>query len=223
MKYAELIHLLKTEQNIDVLDARREEIAELMPSIRVMFDFDQKNAAHQYNLWKHCLHVAIGLPRNLDDDMLYLAALVHDIGKPDCQVPDRVEGERHMHYPNHPERSAEILLKHILPELESHGMRYTEAEHRRFYYYVYYHDERMKLSQKMVNTHLDLVGKEVFQNLMILEVADAVAHVQIPIIRERVRVCSILAGLTGEQLQEVENLKDIDEVKLINNLRNAIA
>lgn len=209
MRYEELIQLLKTEQNIDLLDSRREEIAELMPTIRLMFDFDQRNAAHQFDLWRHCLQCAINLPRGMDDDMLYLAALVHDIGKPDCQVPDRVEGDKHMHYPNHPERSAEILLKYIMPELESHGVRFTEAEHIRFHYYVYYHDERMKLSQEMVDKHLDLVGMEVFQNLMRLEVADALAHVQIPIIRDRVRVCTILSEATEEQLQDVSLLKTI--------------
>ena len=73
MRYEELIQLLKTEQNIDLLDSRREEIAELMPTIRLMFDFDQRNAAHQFDLWRHCLQCAINLPRGMDDDMLYLA------------------------------------------------------------------------------------------------------------------------------------------------------
>jgi hypothetical protein len=67
----------------------------------------------------------------------------------------------------------------------------------------------MKLSQEMVDKHLDLVGMEVFQNLMRLEVADALAHVQIPIIRDRVRVCTILSEATEEQLQDVSLLKTI--------------
>jgi hypothetical protein len=50
---------------------------------------------------------------------------------------------------------------------------------------------------------------EVFQNLMRLEVADALAHVQIPIIRDRVRVCTILSEATEEQLQNVSLLKTI--------------
>lgn len=32
------------------------------------------------------------------DDMLYLAALLHDIGKPDCQVVGKREDDVNMHY-----------------------------------------------------------------------------------------------------------------------------
>jgi len=206
MEYKEFIALLKQEQTTDTLNRRREEIAELMPSLRVMFDFDQCNHAHPYDLWQHCLHTAIGLPRGLEDDMLYLAALLHDIGKPDCQVSDRNPEKRDKHYPNHPERSAEILLEHILPELESSGVWLNEDEKRRLYYYVYYHDDRIKLKQSHVDRHLSMVSIEEFQNLMRLEVADALAHVQLPLIQERVRVCGILSKLSEEELYHVESL-----------------
>ena len=49
-----------------------------------MFDYDQMNKAHQYDLWMHCIHTVLEIPKNIDDDMLYLSALLHDIGK----VPD---------------------------------------------------------------------------------------------------------------------------------------
>lgn len=81
----ELLKLLKISDCVDKIDIQRESFAFYIPSIVVMFDFDQRNHAHQYDLWHHCLYTVLNLPRNMDDDMLYLAALLHDIGRPDCQ------------------------------------------------------------------------------------------------------------------------------------------
>ena len=41
---------------------------------RIMIDYDQQNWTHQYDLWQHSLHTVLGVPRGIDDDMLYLAA-----------------------------------------------------------------------------------------------------------------------------------------------------
>ncbi|WP_270742632.1 hypothetical protein [Holdemanella biformis] len=79
MKWNELIKLLKTANSAEEIDEYRNEIVEFFPALQIMVDFDQKNHAHQYDLWMHSLHVVANLPRNLGDDMLYLAALFHDI------------------------------------------------------------------------------------------------------------------------------------------------
>ena len=79
--FDELIALLKTSENAEAIDIRREEIAQIIPSVRRMFDYDQQNYAHCYDLWMHCLHTVVGIHKDVDDAMLYLAALLHDIGK----------------------------------------------------------------------------------------------------------------------------------------------
>ena len=81
MQFEAFINLLKSAKNPEIIDAHREEIAEWIPHVRRMFEYDQQNAAHQYDLWMHCVHTVVGIPRNLEDDMLYLAALLHDITK----------------------------------------------------------------------------------------------------------------------------------------------
>lgn len=201
MSFEELMRLLKTAEDPGQINDRREEIAVLLPKVRIMFDFDQQNDAHQYDLWMHCIHTVLGLTRGLDDGMLYLAALLHDIGKPDCQVKGTREGDTDMHYYGHPVRSEQIVREEVLPALEAQGITLPEAEKKRLLYYVGYHDDRVNLLVKHVRRHLNIpVTFEEFQKLMLLEVADAKAHVQIPIVAKRVEVCGLLAGEAGREL-----------------------
>ena len=202
MTIYELIQLLKDAECCEDIDARREEIASLMPTVRIMFDFDQKNAAHQYDLWHHCLHTVLGLGKQ-EDDMLYLAALIHDIGKPDCQRPGKNPDDPNMHYRGHWTRGMEIVRDRILPEIRESGNALTEDEERRLLYYVEYHDDHVSLEIGHLRRHLQMpVSLEEFRNLMDLEIADAKAHVQIPIIKERIRICSLLSGEYSDRLYE---------------------
>ena len=107
MKLSELLNVLKTAETAEEMDMRREEIAALIPAVRTMFGYDQKNSAHQYDLWMHSLHVVCNLPQRMENDMVYLAALLHDIGKPEAQCRGKREGDPDMHYYGHPEKSME--------------------------------------------------------------------------------------------------------------------
>lgn len=203
MQFEELIQLLKTSNDVQEIDRHREEIAEWLPGVRRMFEYDQQNAAHQYDLWMHCVHTVVGMPGNLEDDMLYLAALLHDIGKPDCQVRGKRSDDTDMHYYGHPLRSKEIVETEVIPYLLEKGVPFSEDDIRRFVYYVAHHDDTMHLTVECVKEHLDVpVTFQTLQNLMHLEVADALAHVQIPVVVNRVEVCSAMAGEEGRKLYE---------------------
>lgn len=201
MNFADLITLLKTAQTSSDINTRREEIASIIPSVRIMFDFDQQNRAHQYDLWNHCLHTVLGLPRGLEDDMLYLAALLHDMGKVDSQVSGEYKGVVNMHYYGHQEKSMKRVRDEIIPALIASGVELSAEEQRRLIYYVEYHDDRMSLKLHSLRRHLDIpVTLQEFQKLMLLQVADAKAHVQFPIIEHRINVCGQLAGEYGDEL-----------------------
>ena len=132
--------------------------------------------------------------------MLYLAALLHDIGKPDCQCRGKREDDSNMHYYGHPQRSLEIMRDHVVPKLSEKGIDFTSVERKRLLYYVEYHDDRVSLREKHLHRHLNMVPLEVFKNLMHLQVADAKAHVMLPIIEERIRICNLWAeGYAEEQ------------------------
>lgn len=201
MKLEELIEILRSAEKIEDIDEYRDDILSIIPCAKIMVDFNQQNWAHQYNLWEHCLATVVELPKDIDDDMLYLAALIHDIGKPDCQVYDEKDGKVNMHYYGHPERSMEITRDEIIPELLNKGIKLTDDEQRRLLYYVGYHDDRMSLRMKHLRAHLRIgASLHEFQNLMKLQVADAKAHIQIPIIQNRIEICEKLSGEYSEKL-----------------------
>lgn len=202
MKLFDLIKLLKSANRVEEIDVHRDDIALLIPKVRIMFDFNQQNHAHQYDLWNHCLYTVINLPRNLEDGMLYLAALLHDIGKPDSQCKGTREDDINMHYYGHPKRSMEIVRDEVIPYLLNMGEELLFSDIKRLIYYVEYHDDRVSVKLKHVRRHINMVEFEEFQKLMLLQVADAKAHVMLPIIEERISICTALASEEGKLLFE---------------------
>ena len=203
MNIRELIKILRSANNTSDIDKYREDIITLIPQTKIMIDFNQQNYAHQYDLWNHSLQTVVNLPGDINDDMVYLAALLHDIGKPDCQTADMKDGKINMHYYGHPERSYEIVKDDIDNELTAKGERLTDDEMRRLLYYIRFHDDRVSLRMKHLRRHLRMgVSLAEFQNLMKLEVADARAHVMLPIIEQRIEICEKLSGDYGKKLYE---------------------
>ena len=201
MNLADLITILRESDSAADIDRHRADIVQLIPKIKIMLDFNQQNYAHQYDLWEHCLQTVAGLSKDIDDDMVFLAAMLHDIGKPDCQTYDTRDGKVNMHYYGHPQRSMEIVKDAIIPELLSKGESLRDDEQRRLIYYVEYHDDRVSLRMKHLRRHLNMgVSLQEFQNLMRLQVADAKAHVLIPVVQQRIEICGKLAGEYGEEL-----------------------
>ena len=218
MNVRELIAFLKRAKRAEEIDEQREEIARLIPAVITMFEYDQQNYAHQYDLWMHCLHTVMWLPRLCEqgekcvdeddvfrnpDEMIYLAALLHDIGKPDCRVAGIKEDDTNMHYYGHPRRSMEIVRDNVLPLLDDQGERLSPDEKRRLLYYVEYHDDRMSLRMKHLRRHLNIgASLKEFQNLMLLQVADAKAHVLLPLVKERIAICQAWTGEYAEKMYQ---------------------
>ncbi len=108
-----------------------------------------------------------------------------------------------MHYYGHPGRSLEIVRDEVLPTLLNKGVKLSEQEKERLLYYVAYHDDRMSLKLKHIREHLNIpVSLAEFQKLMLLQVSDAKAHIQIPIVAQRVEICQKLAGEEGLRLYQ---------------------
>lgn len=199
MNYTELLNLLQHSQTVNDIDVYRKDIAELIPEVSIMFDFDQQHSAHFYDLWFHSLHTIINLPKE-KNAMLYLAALLHDIGKPECQTEGIRATDHNMHYQNHAKKSMEIADK-IISNLRKQGNDISDNDEKRLLYYIEYHDYWVNYNEQTILYHLSKgISFSTFQNLMELEIADAIAHNPIQAVLKRVEICTKLAGPEGLQL-----------------------
>lgn len=190
---------LECSTTVETIDNCRNEIVDLIPEVSIMFNYDQQHSAHIYDLWFHSLHTVINLPKG-KDPILYLAALLHDIGKPECLVRST---DHNMHYPNHAKKSMEIADK-IISNLRKQGNDISDNDEKRLLYYIEYHDCWVNYNEQTILYHLQKgVSFETFQNLMELEVADAKAHKLIPVVMKRIDICGKLAGTEGLQLYNI--------------------
>ena len=194
MRLAELIELLRTATDMLQLENVNEEIFEIIPELKKSLNYNQNNHAHQYDLLRHQYQTALNLPRDMDDAMLYLAALIHDVGKPYTRSVDYKDGKLNCHYFGHQVKSEEITVEKILPYMEYIGEEITDSDKFLLTYYVRHHDDHVNFKIKYLRRHLEFISIEQFRHLMELEVADAKAHVLIPVIEERIAVCSRLAS-----------------------------
>ena len=175
MNLSELLKFLRESGSAEEIDEKREEIAELIPAVRRMFDYDQKVRQQCFDLWSHSIHSVARLPKDLPDDMpnnlLYLAALLHDIGKPDtCSEPKKTDGDRQ--YEGHCERGVEILEQEILPFLAEKGDVLDEKDVRCLKYYIGHHHEQPARMKRFMRRQMKITTFEQLINLMHLEIAD---------------------------------------------------
>lgn len=179
------------------IDSHRNEIAQLIPEVEIMFGFDQQHRAHQHDLWLHSCHTVVSLSRYLDDGELYLDGLLHDIGKPYCQ--SRVSGENKggIRYIDHSAKGMEIVRDCVIPAIYSGGVTVSDEDIKRLSFYIGSHDDYFNLK-----SHLDKVSLVELKNLILLQIADAGSHIQLPAVKRRLLLCRRLLGeleLLGEK------------------------
>lgn len=125
----------------DLLRRYRDIIAQILPPLEKMFDFQQRNPHHCYDVWEHTVTALENAEPILP---IRLTMLFHDCGKPDCfSVDERGIG----HFYHHGQRSLELtrqmlaelrcdnqLRDQVLLQVEHHDipLPQTEREGRRF-------------------------------------------------------------------------------------------
>lgn len=134
----------------------KEELLELIPELKDMIGFDQKNPQHHLDVWNHTL---LALTLSEPDFEIRLALLLHDIGKPHCYTEEN--GERH--YKGHQIVSSEIS-RPILERL-GYGKEFTDE----ICYLIENHD--MPISKKLIETNVSLALK-----LYSIQKCDSLAH-----------------------------------------------
>ena len=102
----ELLKILSYKEATRYIDEYRELFFIIIPRLKETYNFDQHNKYHIYDVFHHTLKVIDGVSNN---KYLKLAALFHDIGKPEKFFTDE-EGVGHFY--GHWETSAKIFKQY---------------------------------------------------------------------------------------------------------------
>lgn len=145
----------------------------ILPEWDEMMECPQNTPYHIYNVGIHTLKLLEDLACNYDDisdeDMriLRIAALFHDVSKPEARTTD---GDNVDHFKGHPEKGA-IKVKEILRRL-----KYDNDTIDKVSTLVRYHDERPALTYPNVRRLLVKVNPENAEKLIIIKEVDFRAH-----------------------------------------------
>ena len=145
----------------------RDVIAVLFPEIEKTFDFSQNNKYHRHNVYEHMLAVTDNCKTT--DPVIKLAALLHDIGKPDAYAEDE---EGHGHFYGHPKISAEIAGPMLKKQL-----RLSNANYERAMELIEFHDDTPAPTVKAVRRAAYRHGAAFMCDWFILRQADMDDHI----------------------------------------------
>ena len=163
MTYLELKEILLSEDPSKLLRLKEKELFNFIPELRKCKNYDQKNPEwHPYTVLEHTYHV---IDEIKDKDLaLRLAALFHDIGKPEKFTQDE---NGIGHFKGHWETSKDIFLKFAKKCNIDKEIRIEVAR------LIYFHDLS---TSKMSKEQLDLFTKEEIIKLFKLKRADILAQ-----------------------------------------------
>ena len=188
MTLQQLVQLLKQAERPEQIETYRTQITQLIPEVSIMFEYDQNNRYHQYDVWTYTLMTVCDLLDDLDD-VVYLAALLHDIGKVESRCRGNRENDRQSHYYGHPQVSARIVKQQIIPRLLQSDSTMDDQMVHDLVWLVEHHDDALPSECSRVKRIREKIGGRLFQMWMELQIADARAHVILPKVLNRIVIC----------------------------------
>lgn len=156
----ELCLLLPGAAAETVLRRHREVFAVFLPELAPMFDFDQCNRHHIYDVWEHTLHAFAAAPRELT---LRLTLLLHDCGKPQTFWRDE-QGEGHFY--GHAAASARLAWQALT------RLHFERGLAERVERLIYFHDHDILPTEKAMLRWLRRMGEEDLRLLLQVKRAD---------------------------------------------------
>lgn len=136
----------------------------IMPEFDKAMQTPQNNPHHMYNVGEHLLHTLLGVR---PDRSLRIAALLHDIAKPDTETKD-YDGISHFHgHAEVGEEKAAAILRRL---------KFDNDTINKVKKYVKFHDYKIETTPRAVRRALNKIGKEYFKEVLELKQADMLAQ-----------------------------------------------
>ena len=157
-----LFKLLMSDKPSRNLVVFEKELFELIPELEVCKGFDQKNEWHIYDVYQHILCVVDNVPNDL---VSRVAALFHDVGKPEMHYTDK-DGVNH--YPNH------WMLAQVTFHKYKQFFTLSKEETRLISDLIYDHDKPLVKNNFYKELYNDIYGNDLEQ-LFMLKKADILA------------------------------------------------
>lgn len=148
----------------NVIIQNYEILAEIIPEIKKMHGFDQKNPWHIHDVLTHTAYVVENTPCELH---LRLAALLHDTGKVYTFFTDK-KGIGHFY--GHAAKSFEIAQKYL------NRYKYDNATKEKVSKLVKIHDMHIEQDRLLIKRQLNRLGVQRFFDLMALQRADSLGQ-----------------------------------------------
>lgn len=180
---SELTKLLASEHGSKVIKDYHKMLFIVLPQLKLCYDFEQHNPHHMYDVFEHCTATVtyakyfIDYLRSTDcsllddtgsmDLCLYWAALLHDVGKPDCFSLDET-GIGHFYH--HAKRSVE-LADYMLTTL-----KLLNKDRDTILTLIKYHDIVFEANKKFCRKWMLRLGTQLFVYLCALRIADVEAQ-----------------------------------------------
>lgn len=165
----ELCQILEGDNVLNILLEYKEIFSFIIPSLSNTIDFDQKNKYHFHDVYTHSAYV-VSYCKN--DYITRLAALLHDVGKPNCFTIDE---NGYGHFYGHPLESYH-LAKGVLKDL-----KFSNKEMEEILFLVRYHDD-VAVTKKQIKRMLAKTPdnkRESFLRLIDLQHADRKDHINL--------------------------------------------
>lgn len=141
-------------------------ITAIIPEIKPCVGFDHHSIYHKHNIYEHILAVVDGC--DTDDFCIKMAALLHDIGKPNVYTKDK---DGYYHYKGHAEESVQIAKKVLSNFYLSNEEKKTILE------LIECHDMQLAATKKSVNRAVTKYGTDFIRKWAVLRLSDRNDHV----------------------------------------------
>lgn len=173
--HSELMGIFGAERlGEDEMELLRPLLFHLFPELARQYGYDQNSKYHKFDLWTHTVKTVVGIDKfahkQVNDHelaLLRMAALLHDVGKPQSRSEDGV----YSHYIGHGEVGASIVIE------DMKRLKFSRDEVELVSHLIRLHDEMFKGSSKRsVRKLIRKVGLENMDMFFVLRQADAHAH-----------------------------------------------